>query len=85
LTSDHISVLFPDVDTPFRDIDDVIDRLLPYHVFQHPKEDLLKVAKGKGKATETEILQNELAGASFFFWLKIPLLRSQLTQKPSLH
>jgi Conserved region of unknown function on GLTSCR protein len=66
LTSDHISVLFPDVDTPFRNIDDVIDRLLPYHVFQHPKEDLLKAAKGKGKATETEILQNELAGMSFF-------------------
>lgn len=64
LTGDHISVLFPDVDTPFRDAEDVVDRLLPYHVFQHPREDLLKATKGKGKATETEILQSELAGAS---------------------
>src|SRR5579863_8564943 len=63
LTADHISVLFPDVDTPFRDVEDVVDRLLPYHVFQHPREDLPKAGKGKRKATEEEILQNELAGA----------------------
>jgi hypothetical protein len=64
LTADHISVLFPDVETPFRDVEDVVDRLLPYHVFQHPWEDLLKAGgKGKRKATETEILQSELEGA----------------------
>lgn len=40
-----------------------MDRLLPYHVFQHPREDLLKVGKGKQKATETEILRSELEGA----------------------
>jgi hypothetical protein len=62
LTADHISALFPDVDSPFRDIEDVVDRLLPYHVFQHPREDLLKAGKGKQKATETEILRNEVAG-----------------------
>ena len=86
LTGDHISALFPDVNTPFRDVEDVVDRLLPYHVFQHPREDLLKATKGKGKATETEILQSELAGASvirakhcfFFFCL-------QSTQKQSSH
>ncbi len=64
LTTDHISVLFPDVSTPFRDIGDIVDRLLPYHVFQHPREDLLQVNKGKRRATETEILQSEFAGAS---------------------
>lgn len=64
LTADHISVLFPDVETPFQDVEDVVDRLLPYHVFQHPREDLLKTGgKGKRKATETEILQSELEGA----------------------
>lgn len=63
LTTDHISALFPDVDSPFRDIEDVVDRLLPYHVFQHPGEDLLKAGKGKRKATETEILRSEVAGA----------------------
>jgi len=64
LTADHISALFPDVDTGFRDVEDAVDRLLPYHVFQHPRDDLLKAGKkGKRKATETEILQNELAGA----------------------
>src|SRR6266851_1775559 len=64
LTADHISALFPDVETPFQDVEDAVDRLLPYHVFQHPRDDLLKAGKkGKRKATETEILQNELAGA----------------------
>jgi len=62
LTGDHITALFPDVDTPFRDVEDVVNRLLPYHVFQHPRGDLLKAGKGKRKATETEILQSELAG-----------------------
>lgn len=63
LTADHISALFPDVDSPFRDMEDIVDRLLPYHVFQHPEEDLLKAGKGKRKATETEILRSEVAGA----------------------
>ncbi|KAH9083376.1 hypothetical protein EDB83DRAFT_2328949 [Lactarius deliciosus] len=61
LTTDHLSVLFPDINTPFQDVGDVVDRLLPYHVFQHPREDLLKANKGKRRATETEILQSELA------------------------
>ncbi|KAI0301001.1 hypothetical protein B0F90DRAFT_1720831 [Multifurca ochricompacta] len=61
LTVDHISTLFPDVSTPFRDAEDVVDRLLPYHIFHHPREDLLRFSKGKHKATETEILQSELA------------------------
>ena len=63
LTADHISALFPDVDSPFQGIGDVVDRLLPYHVFQHPREDLFKVGKGKQKATETDILRSELEGA----------------------
>lgn len=41
----------------------MVDRLLPYHVFQHPREDLLKAGKGKQKATETDILRSELEGA----------------------
>ncbi|KAI0267138.1 hypothetical protein BC834DRAFT_969159 [Gloeopeniophorella convolvens] len=65
LISDHLSVLLPDVETPFRDTGDVVDRLLPYHVFQHPMEDLLKAGKGKARATETEILQSELAETRF--------------------
>ncbi|KAI9437723.1 hypothetical protein H4582DRAFT_2151288 [Lactarius indigo] len=65
LTTDHVSVLFPDVNTPFQDVGDVVDRLLPYHVFQHPREDLVKANKGKRRATETEILQSELAETKF--------------------
>ena len=42
-----------------------MDRLLPYHVFQHPRADLV-ANKGKRRATETEILQSELAGISSF-------------------
>ncbi|KAF8271529.1 hypothetical protein EI94DRAFT_1720335 [Lactarius quietus] len=65
LTTDHISALFPDVNTSFQDVGDVVDRLLPYHVFQHPREDLLIANKGKRRATETELLQSELAETKF--------------------
>ena len=45
--------MFPDVDTPFSDTEDVIQRLLPYHVLQQPAKDLQEVIfdpSGKGKA-----------------------------------
>ena len=53
LEADHLSVAFPDVDTPFDDTEDVIRRLLPYHVLQQPAKDLQEVIfgpSGKGKA-----------------------------------
>jgi hypothetical protein len=53
LAADHLSVMFPDVDTPFSDTEDVIRRLLPYHVLQQPAKDLQEVIldpSGKGKA-----------------------------------
>jgi hypothetical protein len=40
LSKDHVSVTTPDYQTPFRSMKDVIDRLLPYHVYQYPKMDL---------------------------------------------
>ena len=76
LTADHVSALFPDVNTPFQDVGDVVDRLLPYHIFQHPREDLLVANKGKRRATETEILQSELAGTSFSSCVIFPCLWS---------
>lgn len=45
--------MFPDADTPFTDTEDVIQRLLPYHVLQQPAKDLQAVIvdpSGKGKA-----------------------------------
>lgn len=47
--------MFPDVDTPFTDTEDVVRRLLPYHVLQQPAKDLQEVifdpsGKGKGRA-----------------------------------
>ncbi|KAG6832600.1 hypothetical protein H0H92_014436 [Tricholoma furcatifolium] len=59
LASDHALALSPDVDTPFRDTEDVLRRLLPYHVFHQPQEDLalLTNVKGKGKAKEMELEQ----------------------------
>lgn len=62
LAADHAAVLQPDVDTPFTDVADVVNRLLPYHVFQQPDEDLnsslnRKRSKGKEKATSHEIRQ----------------------------
>jgi len=62
LASDHIAAILPDVDTPFRNVEDVIGRLLPYHVFQHPQED---IRKGKRKATAEDLLKEELSGTPY--------------------
>lgn len=72
LAADHKAVLRPDVETPFVDAQDVVNRLLPYHIFLHPREDLQtiihphvpqsSVIKGKRKATEEDILREEIAG-----------------------
>ncbi|KAF8070500.1 hypothetical protein FPV67DRAFT_1487625 [Lyophyllum atratum] len=67
LASDHALVLYPDADTPFRDTVDVMNRLLPYHVFQQPKEDLdflIRGGKGKGKAAE-EHMKEEIRETKF--------------------
>lgn len=67
LTEDHLATLRPDIETPFQDQLDVVKRLLPYHVYQHPMEDLIPLAypagKGKMKATEEDLLREEIAGA----------------------
>ena len=70
LAEDHNSVLYPNVDEPFTDVQDVIRRLLPYHVLQIPKEDLdamihrplFSSKKGKSKATEADFAREEIAG-----------------------
>lgn len=66
IKQDQEAVLNPDVDTPFQDEADVVKRLLPYHIFQQPKEDLETVAygKGKGKASEYD-LKTELEDTKF--------------------
>lgn len=63
LAQDHSAALHPDVDSSFVDELDVIGRLLPYHVFQQPKDDLLKIVSGKGKETASE---QEIRGAINF-------------------
>lgn len=65
IAEDQLAVLQPDVETPFADAADVVRRLLPYHVFQHPAEDLhtLSGRKGKRKATEEDLLREEIAGS----------------------
>ena len=63
LAADHLGVLYPDAETPFVDAVDVVRRLLPFHVFQHPKEDFTGTSsKGKRKATEEDLLREEIAG-----------------------
>jgi hypothetical protein len=73
---DHIAVLYPDIDTPFTDTVDVVHRLLPYHVFQHPQEDLDKLRGAQkdndgetGKVIHDE-RRKEIAGAYRLFWLQ---------------
>ena len=61
LASDHEHVLNPDVDTPFSNTLDVVNRLLPYHIFYLPQEDLDELvnkqySKGKRKASSADAL-----------------------------
>ncbi|PPQ67255.1 hypothetical protein CVT25_005839 [Psilocybe cyanescens] len=49
LIQDQANVTHPDVDSPFVDEVDVINRLLPYHMFQQPKDDLETIVSCKGK------------------------------------
>ncbi|PPQ63987.1 hypothetical protein CVT24_009416 [Panaeolus cyanescens] len=51
-TQDENSVLHPDVDSPFVDQLDAIMRLLPYHLFQQPREDMTRSKKGKERAED---------------------------------
>ncbi|KAJ3775074.1 hypothetical protein FB446DRAFT_726698 [Lentinula raphanica] len=68
LATDHAAVLNPDVETPFVDTLDVVNRLLPYHVFSQPQEDLPPLhhdRKGKTRASEIEeIAETEFALAT---------------------
>jgi Conserved region of unknown function on GLTSCR protein len=68
LALDHLAVLYPDVDTPFVDTLDVVHRLLPYHVFQLPRQDLDTLVagkdKGKGRAID-RALHDEIKGRVF--------------------
>lgn len=70
IASDQMMLLHPDIDSAFVDETDVVQRLLPYHVFQQPKEDLAGIsAKGKGRAQETsweEEIQGKTAYLFFF-------------------
>ncbi|KAJ6625583.1 hypothetical protein B0H10DRAFT_2002040 [Mycena sp. CBHHK59/15] len=61
LALDHAAVLNPNTETPFSDPVDVVNRLLPYHVFHHPKEDLDRKGKGKANDLKTEIEETKFA------------------------
>ena len=96
LAADRAAATYPDVDTPFADAVDVVQRLLPYHVFQHPQEDLdappgPKTAaasrKGKRKATDEDLLREEIAGAFSHAYIQLrPVLMATPgdPQRPSL-
>lgn len=55
VAQDQGLVSHPDVDSQFVDEIDVIKRLLPYHIFQQPKEDLGSTISGKAKANVAEV------------------------------
>ncbi|KAJ6499956.1 hypothetical protein C8R47DRAFT_1109753 [Mycena vitilis] len=61
LALDHAAVLNPDTETPFSDSIDVVNRLLPYHVFLQPTEDLDPKGKRKADDLETEIEETKFA------------------------
>lgn len=68
LSADHAAVLHPDIDRPFTSAADAVERLLPYHIYQHPLEDLFAFThpnrKGKRKASAEDLIREEIKGAS---------------------
>jgi hypothetical protein len=76
---DHISVLYPDVDTPFVDGVDVMQRLLPYHVFQLPHEDIVTGAKVKGKGKASD--HNSLDDIKGFYLFRPAAIKCYLCSK----
>lgn len=64
LEYDQIVALYPDAETPFENELDVVQRLLPYHIYQYPRHDLdeLRGLKGKERARENSILKDEVKG-----------------------
>ncbi|KAI0645602.1 hypothetical protein C8Q79DRAFT_1070955 [Trametes meyenii] len=91
LAEDQRAALVPDVETPFVDGLDVVKRLLPYHVFQQPKQDLDMVLKtgnfhpshkGKRKATEEDLLREEIADTKFALecWKRRRAIEKRFTQ-----
>ncbi|CAG8480836.1 3503_t:CDS:2 [Ambispora leptoticha] len=51
LAEDHRAVLYPDYKTPFSSFGDVLNRLLPYHIYQYADEEL---DSNKNTSTEEE-------------------------------
>ena len=75
LAFDQLSALYPTTDAPFENAVDVVNRLLPYHIFQHPQENLDPamrgvVDKGKGKTTSHDPA-NEIEGTTTFVYINI--------------
>lgn len=68
LAFDQLMTAYPEVDEPFEDKRDVVNRLLPYHIYQHPRQELdaLRGLKGKDKATELDFLKEEIKGMFFY-------------------
>ncbi|KAI3618899.1 hypothetical protein WG66_000659 [Moniliophthora roreri] len=74
LAEDHAAVLNPDIDSPFTDVVDVVNRLLPYHIYLNPKEDLETLTldrKGKSKADLHSENQGLIALRAYYFRDKI--------------
>ncbi|KAL5523541.1 hypothetical protein ACEPAG_7714 [Sanghuangporus baumii] len=67
LELDQILTQYPDTDTFFQNELDVLQRLLPYHIYQHPRHDLDKMrgSKGKAKASEVQLLREEIQESKF--------------------
>ncbi|KAF9643359.1 hypothetical protein BDM02DRAFT_3191772 [Thelephora ganbajun] len=85
LAADHLSVMFPDVNTSFADIEDVIRRLLPYHVLQQPAKDLQEVIydpSGKGKARAVSKNEVDIEGTKLTieYYRRIHSLRQRFQQ-----
>lgn len=63
IAEDQKAILNPDVDAPFTDELDVTNRLLPYHIFQQPRDDLEQLISGKGKEKAVnQEWENEVTG-----------------------
>ncbi|KAL1748807.1 hypothetical protein HDZ31DRAFT_29018 [Schizophyllum fasciatum] len=65
LAADQQATLKPDVDSPFVDAEDAVRRLLPYHIYQQPREDLEKLISPKGKGKAEDDIRSEIEETRF--------------------
>ena len=73
LASDQVSTLFPEKPTAFKSFEDVVEKLVPYHIWQVCDEEL----DGQDDETEVERKEREEEGMSYLSLLSMVYWRKR--------